>query len=636
MMLALPQERQASFRQRFGDGHFYLACHAALPIALTPDLLYCLWANFQRDVQGNVLDIPWIAVSDILLHLCDEIGHELYEIEPEIRHQLLQSLQNEPRLGQKRLHELCDFLLAYVSNDLEHGDIDARELAETQRWLAIAYKEPDAAAREIALRLQNLSFANHPEWLRMAVLVDALKAPLADHQPLLLYTRAMADYTRGRLSAAVSKIQQAVNAANEVQVTDVTLPIPEALKAPLPPPESPPPVSKRAALLNYLKQHPWQIGGTAIASLALLFGIFYLLRPTPTPPPTDLSSTSPTPSPTSSPTPAPSAATPSPSPSALATPTATPTPPTPQPTATAPQPTPNPTTVLPSGTGTGAATPQSPNPGQTPAPNPIPTTTTTPASPRPTPNLAPTTPAPSPRTPESDRRALESVQQSQQELAATLATTRGRTDALEARVSEVEANLPSGARQEVTAIGTELNSVKQQIPIMERSLESLLQSIRTLQNTPSTVYTSNDVNTLQRLNEEFAAELATLRGRLDAVEARHSQLVRTYSTTNTTQMPQTPQPASNPAVTIVERVTGNVQVRRASTVGTRGDIFRPVQVGDRLFSNDSIQMSAGSSLSVQCRETNGTLFPAALQTNTPRTLSGSELCPTRTIGGGRR
>jgi hypothetical protein len=78
MKLELATQRIEVFRRRFGDGHFYLACHAALPIALTPDLLYCLWANFQRDVSGEVLEIPWIAVSDVLLHLCDEVGHELY------------------------------------------------------------------------------------------------------------------------------------------------------------------------------------------------------------------------------------------------------------------------------------------------------------------------------------------------------------------------------------------------------------------------------------------------------------------------------------------------------------------------------------------------------------------------------
>jgi hypothetical protein len=57
----------ATYRQRFGEGHFYLACHAALPLALTPDLLYRLWANVQSDRHDTHLNIPWIAVSDLLL-----------------------------------------------------------------------------------------------------------------------------------------------------------------------------------------------------------------------------------------------------------------------------------------------------------------------------------------------------------------------------------------------------------------------------------------------------------------------------------------------------------------------------------------------------------------------------------------
>ncbi|NET85943.1 MAG: formylglycine-generating enzyme family protein, partial [Moorea sp. SIO1F2] len=76
--------RIQSFRDKFGDAHLYFAYHAAFPIALTPDLLYCLWANFQQDIQGDNLNIPWIAVADLLLSpLCHEVGHELYEMELE-------------------------------------------------------------------------------------------------------------------------------------------------------------------------------------------------------------------------------------------------------------------------------------------------------------------------------------------------------------------------------------------------------------------------------------------------------------------------------------------------------------------------------------------------------------------------
>jgi hypothetical protein len=46
----------------------------------------------------------------------------------------------------------------------------------------------------------------------------------------------------------------------------------------------------------------------------------------------------------------------------------------------------------------------------------------------------------------------------------------------------------------------------------------------------------DDVNTLRRLTEEFSAELATLRGRVDALEARSSELeANQFSTTTKLQ-----------------------------------------------------------------------------------------------------
>src|SRR5579883_1370540 len=107
--------RLRAFRDRFGEAHLHLAYHAAFPLALTPDLLYRLWANFQQDIQGEMLDIPWVAVADLLLSsLCEEVGHELYEMDRDVRAALLDQLKHDARFGQTRLRELSDFLLTYV------------------------------------------------------------------------------------------------------------------------------------------------------------------------------------------------------------------------------------------------------------------------------------------------------------------------------------------------------------------------------------------------------------------------------------------------------------------------------------------------------------------------------------------
>ena len=79
-----------AFCSHNGETHLQLACHAALPLGLTPELLYSIWANFQVDCYGNSLGIPWIATADLLLsNLCIEVGSGLYEMDRQVRHALL-------------------------------------------------------------------------------------------------------------------------------------------------------------------------------------------------------------------------------------------------------------------------------------------------------------------------------------------------------------------------------------------------------------------------------------------------------------------------------------------------------------------------------------------------------------------
>lgn len=109
-----------SFPHRFGKSHFLFAYHTAFLIALTPDSLYCLWANFKRDIQGKVLEIPWIAVSDLLFYsLVDKVDYEIYEIDVKVRQIILRSLQEEDNFGQKRIKQLSDFLLVYIQKQLK-------------------------------------------------------------------------------------------------------------------------------------------------------------------------------------------------------------------------------------------------------------------------------------------------------------------------------------------------------------------------------------------------------------------------------------------------------------------------------------------------------------------------------------
>ncbi|MHC5854503.1 pentapeptide repeat-containing protein [Nostoc sp.] len=229
----------ASFEKRFDQSHLYLAYHAAFPLALTPDLLYRLWANFQRDINGKSLVLPWIAVSDILLSgLCKEVGQELYEMDEAVRDELLKRLQADENFGQKRIQELSDFLLEYVRKQLQSNDIDLRDFAQAQQWTVLAYTKPGKAARELALAFQQLGLdatgsgqPDKAELVRMASLVKTFVEPLSEAglEPLLVYARGMDSWARGNIQQAAEHLAQ-VTEGGKIQIAGVDLPIPEAVQ----------------------------------------------------------------------------------------------------------------------------------------------------------------------------------------------------------------------------------------------------------------------------------------------------------------------------------------------------------------------------------------------------------------------
>ncbi|MEH1859946.1 MAG: pentapeptide repeat-containing protein [Nostoc sp.] len=237
--------RIESFEKRFRKPHLYLAYHAAFPLALTPDLLYRLWANFQQDIHGELLNIPWEAVADLLLSsLCEEVGHELYEMDSAIRNELLRRLRTDEKFcntnsKQDRILQLSDFLLEYVDRQLQSEDLDVRDFAEAQHWTALAYAKPGKAVEQIARAFSQLQEATASEFnstdkteiLRLASLVETFAEPLAEAQlePLLVYTRAMASFSRGDLEGATAQLSK-IAEAGKLEIAGQELPIPAQIK----------------------------------------------------------------------------------------------------------------------------------------------------------------------------------------------------------------------------------------------------------------------------------------------------------------------------------------------------------------------------------------------------------------------
>ena len=134
----LTTRRIRVFEGRYGTNALYLAYHAAFPLTLTSDLLYCLRENFLPD-------IPWYAVADVLLSgLCQNVGYDLYEIEGKTRDGLLRGLYENKKFGEQRLKKLADFMSQYIKSRLQL-EKNYRALVFGQRpdWTALAYLSSD-------------------------------------------------------------------------------------------------------------------------------------------------------------------------------------------------------------------------------------------------------------------------------------------------------------------------------------------------------------------------------------------------------------------------------------------------------------------------------------------------------------
>lgn len=233
----MADNRLASFARKFGRAHRYLAYHAAFPVALTPDMVYQIWNNFRQDVRGNLLNIPWVAVADLLLsNLCDEVGHELYQIDGVVRDLLLDELEADPRFGLERVMTLAKFLEDYVAHAMNLGETappDEQMLAQAQSWTALAYREPGETAVSLTEKLQALDWNNERDLLeigRISRLMQSFGKPLveAGQENLLTYAQVAQEIAAGNWDKAVA-IGQSTNLGAAVAIAGKQLQLPTAL-----------------------------------------------------------------------------------------------------------------------------------------------------------------------------------------------------------------------------------------------------------------------------------------------------------------------------------------------------------------------------------------------------------------------
>ena len=189
-----------AFERRFGEKHLALACHAALPLILTPELVNLIRINFLDSE-----DIPWIAESDLLLSpLCRPIQGDIYEVEPFVQKILLVEL--EDKFGWRIPFQLADFLEFYLEKQPDWKQLP--ELTRTQKWIAKTYLNPDATIQDLTDKLYEIFPEDNPVLglpgqSSFPHLVEILAEPLErtnlwnKYQYLVNTTRALAKLLAG-------------------------------------------------------------------------------------------------------------------------------------------------------------------------------------------------------------------------------------------------------------------------------------------------------------------------------------------------------------------------------------------------------------------------------------------------------
>ena len=211
------------FVRRFQPSYKLLACHAALPLVLTPELLNFLRVQFLRG------EVPWVAEVDLLLSdLCRQVGYELYAMDTAVRAYLLEEMKRE--FGDERMKEVARLLISYVKYIYQNNSYISPKGLQAQQWAAMVYIEPETAAREIAQDFQSTaigtSLVNRAEIARLAQITQELAPQLNSYAELVRYAQLVSQVLTDASGVEESELRRSYN------VSGVELSLPNELIPP--------------------------------------------------------------------------------------------------------------------------------------------------------------------------------------------------------------------------------------------------------------------------------------------------------------------------------------------------------------------------------------------------------------------
>jgi formylglycine-generating enzyme required for sulfatase activity len=191
------QQQVERFVRRFEPSYRQLACYAALPLVLTPELVNYLRNQFLHS------DVPWVAEADLLLSdLCNPVGYEQYAIEPAVRAYLLSEM--ETKIGRIQMQAVAKLLLRYIQQLAQANPetLLEKEL-EVQQWAAMVYLDDQrqSVVQQLASRYEacaavgkinpDMARAVQSELDRLVRITQELSKQLEEYPGLVSYAKLL-------------------------------------------------------------------------------------------------------------------------------------------------------------------------------------------------------------------------------------------------------------------------------------------------------------------------------------------------------------------------------------------------------------------------------------------------------------
>ncbi|NEQ10431.1 MAG: formylglycine-generating enzyme family protein [Moorea sp. SIO4E2] len=199
----LARQQIERFVARFQPNYRYLACHCALPLVLTPELVNYIRVQFLLNQE-----VPWIAEADLLLsELCRPVGYELYAMTPAVRSNLLAQFETpefQHKFGTNRLKSVAQLLMDYVTYLMgTHPPSRQREF-QAQQWAAMVYLDQHRteAEQEIATALQGLvnrGKNGQAELARLQRLIQEFRPQLSQYDSLMKFAESLGIWLKGQI-----------------------------------------------------------------------------------------------------------------------------------------------------------------------------------------------------------------------------------------------------------------------------------------------------------------------------------------------------------------------------------------------------------------------------------------------------